>query len=228
MSNKWIYRIGAGLIVAVILYIAFPNSEPNPRPLQWGIHTQGKALSILGLMMHKSQLQDVITTIKSTPDIALFTTRQHQGQPEPAMHLEAYFEDVFDEDDRIIVGLEEDIAFLRQIKQEAYHPELFPNDVIRTNVREEHISHILTLPIHSITIIAGSPVDFDAFKTQFGEPDKMISDGQGNAHFLFPAIGLDFIQPSDGLQVLQFVSPDRFDSELLQPLIQSISDGKKT
>ncbi len=227
MSTKWIYRLGAGLIVAAIFYIAFPNSEPNPRPPQWDIHVQGDTLSILGLVMSKSVLEDAIKATKVTPDIALFTTRQKQNQPEPAMHLEAYFEDVFDEDDRIIIGLEENIASLRQIKHEGYQPELFPNDVIRTNIREQHIPHLLTLPIRSITIIAGSPVDLEAFKTQFGEPDKMISDGQGNAHFLFPTIGLDFIQPSDGLQVLQFVAPDLFDAELLQPLLQSISDNKR-
>ena len=66
---------------------------------------------------------------------------------------------------------------------------------------------------------------FEDFKEKFGEPDKLINDGVGNAHFLYPALGLDFIQPANGAQVLQFVDPSRFNEDLFKPLMQSLPKG---
>jgi len=218
MSNTWIYRIIAGLLIAVVLQIFFPVSESNPRPEFW--HIQAKdPVSILGLEMHKQTLSQAVQTLKVQPEIAMFTQRQRQGEPEPAMHLEAFFEDVFDEGDHIILGLDASDALLRHIKKEAYRPELYPNNTIRVGVQERLLPEIMKLPFHSITIIAENTIMFEEFKKVYGKPDKLIDDGSGNAHFLYPALGLDFIQPSGGEQVLQFVTPEKFDKALLQPLL---------
>ncbi len=218
MSNTWIYRIIAGLVIAVVLYVFFPTTPPNPRPSLWHIQT-AQSISVLGLQLHTQSLKQAMQQLQSHPDIAMFTTRQRQGEPEPPMHLEAYFEDVFDEGDRIILGLDASDALLHHIKKEAYHPELLPNDTIRVGVQERLMPDILSLPFHSITIIAEAPVMFEDFKQQYGKPDKLIDDGQGNAHFLYPSLGLDFIQPAGGEQILQFVAPQDFEARLLKPLL---------
>jgi len=117
------------------------------------------------------------------------------------------------------VGLDASDQLLSHIKKSAFQPELFPNDVIRVAVREELKADIAMLTISNITFIAGERLKFEEFKAEFGEPAQLIDDGEGNAHLLYPALGLDFVQPSDGLQVLQFVSPDQFDARLLAPLM---------
>ncbi len=219
MSTKWIYRIIAGLAIAAVLYVFFPNSEPNPRPTWWNIQPNSTTLSVLGLSLNKSQLNDAIHSLKTHPKVALFTRRQGENQPEPPMHLEAYFEDVFDEGDSIIVTLLADKKLLQHIKKEAYQPEWMPNDVIRVSIRQKLYPSLQHLAISSITILAGRQIEFEAFQEHFGKPDKILSDGQGNAHFLYPQLGLDLIQPAGGTHILQFVSPDVFDQKLLQPLV---------
>ncbi|MDQ6983879.1 MAG: hypothetical protein Q9M44_04120 [Ghiorsea sp.] len=225
MQEKWAIRITAGFFIAVILYIFFPISDPNPRPTFWDIQPSAQSTSILGLTINQYTLRDVMATLQTTPDIALFTTRQRKNEPEPDMHLEAFFDDLYDHGDRIIIGLSASTDLLQHIKKEAYKPQIFPNNTVRISIQEKLIPDVLQLPIHNITIIASSPIMFEDFKEAFGEPDKFINDGQGNAHFLYPALGLDFIQPANGAQVLQFVDPSRFEQELLNPLIQSLPKG---
>jgi len=218
MTVQWIYRIALGLLIAGLLYWFIPNSEPNPRPLFWQLHVEKNELSILGLQLKKDQLIDVNQVLNMHPNLALFTKRQHKGEPEADMYLEAYYDDVFDEGDRIIIGLNADLALLNHIKKQAYQPELFPNNVIRIGVKDEFRQEIQLLTIRNITVIAGERINFEVFEKTFSKPEKFMHDGEGNAHLLYPKLGLDFIQPSEGLQILQFVSPDQFENKLLKPL----------
>lgn len=225
MQEKWAIRITAGLFLAFLLYVFFPVANPNLRPVMWNIQTTTNQLQVLGLSIGSQNLQDAISIINTPPDIALFTTRHEKGEPEPAMHLEAYFDDLYDEGDRIIIGLVANSSLLQHIKKQAFQPQLFPNNVIRVGIHKTLIPDILELPIQSITIITGRSIMFEDFKAAFGEPEKLLDDGQGNAHFLYPALGLDFIQPANGAQLLQFVAPEAFDKVLLQPLLASFPEG---
>ncbi|MDQ7002996.1 MAG: hypothetical protein Q9N02_10000, partial [Ghiorsea sp.] len=202
------------------LYTVFPNAEPNPRPTFWNIHAESPT-TVLGLSINNTTLQQAIKILKAHPDIAMFTTQKKKGAAEPDMHLEAYFDDVFDDGDRIILGLDANLDLLHHIKKEAYHPEIFPNNVIRVGIQKRLIPDILQLPIRTITIVAKRSIMFEEFKAKYGEPDKLIDDGQGNAHFIYPTLGLDLIQPAGGEQVLQFVSPEVFKQELLEPLLKT-------
>ncbi|MDQ7004125.1 MAG: hypothetical protein Q9N67_04080 [Ghiorsea sp.] len=225
MQEKWAIRITAGFFIALILYIFVPISDPNPRPTFWNIKASAQSTSILGLTINQDTLQDAITTLQSTPDIALFTTRQRKNEPEAAMHLEAFFDDLYDHGDRVVIGLSASPELLQHIKKQAYQPQIFPNNTIRIGIQEKLIPDVLQLPIHNITIIASRPIMFEDFKEAFGEPDHFINDGQGNAHFLYPAMGLDFIQPANGAQLLQFVAPERFEQDLLNPLMELLPQG---
>jgi len=225
MSSPWTSRIIVGLALAALLYWLFPN-ETNPRPELWDIQVESSQLSILGLHLNKSQLKQANATFKSMPDTALFTTRQHPGKPVPAMHLEAYFEDLFDAGDSIILSLNSDEELLNVIKKQAYQPKLFPNDTIRVGIKGDLMNAVQLLSIRSITIVAGEQVDIKAFEARFGKPSQLIDDGEGNAHVMYPALGLDFIQPSEGRHVLQFVPPDQFEKELLTPLLNKLNQQK--
>ena len=230
--NPWVYRITLALLLSLIFYWLYPTGEPNPRPSWWEISTPtsaqsapkiaayqiAKQVSVLGLTLPDSNLASMSLQFRSSPNIAMFTKRQRPGEAAPAMHIEAYFEDMYDEGDRIILGLDADEALLQHIKKSALRPELFPNDVIRVSIPDELMEIVAQLRIKSITIIAGNQVLFKEFKAKFGEPDELLNDGTGNAHFLYPAMGLDFIQPANGLQVLQFVAPNQFDNQLKAPL----------
>ena len=226
MQEKWAIRITAGLFIAFLLYIFVPVSNPNPRPEHWNIQVANDSLSILGLTIQKQTLQDALATLKTNPDIALFTTRQKPDEPEPDMHLEAFLSDLFDEGDSVVLGLGADQKLLEHIKKQAYQPQIFPNNVIRVGIKESLIPDALNLPIQSITIITGRSIMFEDFKEKFGEPERFIDDGKGNAHFLYPELGLDFIQPANGAQLLQFVAPEAFDKVLLQPLLSSLPEGE--
>jgi len=218
MSSQWTFRIVTGLVIATLLYWFIPN-ESNPRPEYWNIQIEKNEISILGLNLHTSHLKDINLIFENRPEIAMFTKRQHAGEPVPSMRLEAYYKDLFNENDHIIVGLTADDKLLQKIKDDAYQPTLFPNNVIRIGIKDARLPTINQLTIQSITIIPGGTIDTKEFDAKFGAPTQHINDGQGNAHFLHPAMGLDFIQPSEGNQVLQFVSPDQFKTELLTPLM---------
>lgn len=219
MSTKWVYRIIAGLALSAILYVFFPTSKPNPRPAWWNIQTDSNTVTVLDISLKQSQLNDAINTLKVSPKIALFTRRQGKNQPEPPMHLEAFFEDVFDEGDNIIVTLVADKKLLQHIKKEAYQPEWMPNGVIRVGISPKLYPSLQSLTISSLTILAGQQIKFEEFQEHFGKPDKILNEEQVNAHFLYPQLGLDLIQPTSSAHILQFVSPDVFDQELLQPLL---------
>ncbi|MDX8391255.1 MAG: hypothetical protein R8K53_01635 [Mariprofundaceae bacterium] len=219
-SSPWASRILAGMLLAAMIYMFFPNGS-HPRPDFWNIQLAPAYTSVLGLRLNEAQLKDAMGALKSKPDVALFTHRQRQNEPVPGMHLEAYFDDLFDEGDRIILALADDDQLLQQIKKQAYKPELLPNDNIRVGIRDEWMDSIRHLRIRNITIIVGDNMDVTTFATKFGKPGQQIVDAQGNTHMLYPALGLDFIQSLEGMQVLQFVSLDRFESELIAPLLQA-------
>ncbi|MDX8381246.1 MAG: hypothetical protein R8M14_03960 [Ghiorsea sp.] len=220
--STWMYRISLALILALVFYWLYPNDDPNPRPELWDIQTETNQLHVLAFVINKTTLNQAMQQLKSTPTIALFTKQATRNESEPAKHLEAYFDDLFDQDDTIILGIDADETLLYHIKKEAYQPELFPNGVIRVGVKENLYTEIQSLPILSITIVAGQQIDFEAFQTKFGKPDQLLDDGQGNAHFLYPKLGLDVIQPAGGAQILQFVAPDMFEVKLHQPLLKNL------
>jgi len=226
MSSTWTTRIVIGLALAALLYWLFPN-ETNPRPPLWDIQVESGQLSILGLALNESLLKQASASFKSMPDTALFTTRQHPGMPVPAMHLEAYFEDLFNAGDSIIISLNSDSELLNIIKKQAYQPKLFPNDTIRVGIKGDLMNAVQLLSIRSITIVAGEQVDIKAFEARFGKPSQLIDDGKGNAHVMYPALGLDFIQPSEGRHVLQFVAPEQFERQLLAPLLNKLKATKR-
>ncbi|MDX8384483.1 MAG: hypothetical protein R8M45_10405 [Ghiorsea sp.] len=220
--NPWVYRIGVALLLAGVFFWLYPNSEPDPRPTWWQLEQSNEQqVSILGVQLPASNMQRMAKQLHQSPSIAMFTKRQRPNQAEPAMHIEAYFEDVYDEGDRIIIELDADDALLKQIKDTALRPEIFPNDVIRVNIPEDLTPIIAELHIKSITVIAGAQLRFEEFEVTFGSPNKILDDGTGNAHFLYPKLGLDFIQPANGLQILQFVAPDMFSTVLLNPLLKA-------
>ncbi len=225
--STWVYRFILALILAVLFYWLYPNSEANPRPEMWNLEQRGGQTSLLGLEIGKTSLHDAMQTLKSMPDIALFTKRRGRNDFEQDKHLEAFFDDLFDQGDSIIFGVGADESLLEHIKKDAYKPEIFPSGVIRVGVKENLFAHIETLPIINITVLAGQQINFEAFQKKFGEPDKLLNDGQGNAHFLYPKLGLDLIQPAGGEQILQLVSPAMFDEMLLKPLLQTIADKNK-
>lgn len=219
--NPWIYRGLIAIVFALLFYWLFPTSAPNPRPLWWDIQVHGNNPSAIGLEVSNTTLTQAFSILKKMPEVALFTKRQNKGEAEPYLHLEAYFDDVFDAGDRIILSLDAEDEFLQHIKKEAFQPRLFPNDVIRVQLSEAALKEAQHLTFKSMTIIVGWQVAFEDFKAHFGEPDQYIDDGQGNAHFLYSQLGLDFTQPADGLQLLQFVRTDTFKAALLEPLLKA-------
>lgn len=225
MIATWSYRLVLALILALVFYYIYPNSDPNPRPSWWNIEIQNSQVSVLNLNMHQSTLDDVSKQLQVKADVAMFTKRTRKDEAPAALHLEAYLEDLYDEGDRVIFGLDASDELLALIKKEAFEPQLFPNDVIRIGISPSLSETMGHLTIRSITVIAGWQVVFEEFKEKFGEPAQFLNDGQGNAHFLSPAMGLDFIQPADGLQILQFVAPDKFEETLLRPLLEIQKQG---
>ena len=224
MSSKWTMRIVFGLFIALLLFWFVPN-ESTPRPEFWDMKVESGKLSIMGLSLNDSALSEVSAVLNSTPETAFFTTRQREGEPVPPMHLESYYKELFNEDDNFIIGLNSDADLLQRIKDRAYQPKLFPNDSIRTSITDEMMQTVPGLAISSITIVVGDRIDTKLFDEKFGKPSQIIDDGDGNAHFLHPELGLDFIQPSEGRQVLQFVSPEKFETELLLPLMKARKEG---
>jgi len=220
--SAWKYRITLALILACLFYWLYPNSTPNPRPKLWDIQTINNQLHVLDLVINSTTLNQAMQKLKSVPDIALFTQQRGHNEPEQAKHLEAYFAQVFDPDDTIILGIDADESLLSNIKNDAYQAELFPNRVIRVGVKESLYHVIQELPIISITIVAGQQINFEDFQSIFGEPKELLDDGMGNAHFLYPSLGLDVIQPAGGAQILQFVAPDMFEVKLRQPLVKNL------
>jgi len=219
--QTWTYRIVLALVLAALFYWLYPNSESNPRPELWNLQQQEGQISLLGLEIGKTKLNEAMQILRTVPDIALFTKQRGRNAPEQPKHLEAFFDDLYDEGDSIILEVAADEKLLAHIKKEAFEPELFPNGVIRVGVRENLYELIQDLPISNITVIAGWQIDFEDFQSKFGKPDQLLNDGQGNAHFLYPKLGLDLIQPAGGNQILQFVSPEAFDEKLKQPLLET-------
>ncbi len=217
--STWVYRITLALVLSAIFYWLYPNTEANPRPDMWNLRQNNGQISLLGLKIGQTNLHEAMQLLKSIPDIAMFTKQHKRNEAEPTKQLEAFFDELFDQDDSIILGIDADKPLLERIKKDAYKPEVFPNGVIRVGVDESLYGYIESLPITSITVLAGQQIDVEVFQTRFGKPGQLLNDGQGNAHFLYPELGLDLIQPAGGAQILQFVSPEKFNEKLLQPLL---------
>lgn len=223
----WIYRLILGFIFSFLVYNFVYNTPDNPRPEWWGLHIENNNPMVAGLSLHQTTLAEAASILKTMPQVALFTKRQIKGEPEPPLHLEAYFEDIYDQGDSLILSLNASPEFLSHIKAQAYRPELRPDDTILVQLTETALQEAQHIKFDQVSIITGSQVDYEAFASVFGKAEHIINDGQGSAHFLYAAYGLDFIQPSDDVQILQITTLAQYHDKLLQPLLDARNNRKQ-
>ena len=80
----------------------------------------------------------------------------------------------------------------------------------------DDLPQVLAEIIIGITFIPAVKLDEEVILARFGEPDQRI-ELAGVTHYLYPARGLDIALHADSKEVLQYVSPAKF-QQLVQPL----------
>lgn len=177
----------------------------------------GDNISIMGLTLNKSTLQEAEALINETAKKALFLTPL--GEKKYSYKFEAYFEE-----QQVVLNFEPSATLIKNIEHNPNNPFVYPSGIIRLGISAEEMPQVNQLIILSLTYVPGSRIDLEMFQQHYQEPNETLTDPANNIHYLYPAFGLDFYRPSDGPDVLQFVLPKNF-NQLRDPLIEVLNNN---
>jgi hypothetical protein len=218
MDRYTFLSVLAVTLVALALAIFIPGKEVEvPRSMPWQVEqTEGGSTRVFGIELGSTTLAEVEAIIKEEAEVSLF------ARDEGRRVVEAYFDNV---DFR---GLRARMVLVMALEPEEVDG-MFERGVRIANMgggsrkvtlSDEDLRLVGDTPVGVITYIPRSNLDAETIERRFGTPAQRIKEKDGVIeHWLYPEKGLDIALDTDGKEVLQYVTPERFDS-LLQPLLR--------
>jgi hypothetical protein len=182
-------------------------------PWQVNILPDGRS-RVFGVILGETLLKEVDVILNNTPKMALFEANKK-------LSLEAYYKNVS------LGGLIGSFIFtlnvpdkqLNKIKQEGSKKKRIENNGVRYDLDKPASDESKTLIVKNLIYIPTVQLDEKTIIQRFGQPAFKIKlkTKEIGWHYLYPEKGLDLIYKEDGKEVLQYVSPAKFNL-LLEPL----------
>ncbi len=184
-------------------------------PWQVRANPDGTTLSVFGLTLGASTVQDAVNKLGQRYDLGLF-----QGQ-EGVLKLEAYFRDarIGGLNARLVLSARLPEATLTAIQSRAGDGKPTTDGGRHYPIAESDHPLALTAVLTAITFMPVATFDADLVRQRFGEPVEQIA-AVGGSHWLYPAWGLDLLLGDTGRALLQYVPPVEFEPRLRAPLLE--------
>lgn len=220
MKNGKVWLLAA-LGVAMSLFFATimrpPGGQSSPPgqdlPWQVTVSQDGAALTVFGLTLGESTLQDAVNKLGRRYELGVF--EDSAGH----LSLEGYFRDavVGRLNARLVLSARLPDSALAALKTHAGKGEPTADQGRRYLVTEADQHLALNAVITAITYLPVVKFDAELVRQRFGEPAErvLVQDG---AHWLYPALGIDLLLGDNGGVLLQYTSPAEFEQRLRAPL----------
>ena len=207
------------VLVILILFFTFNEKTGNGKlivqtyPCQVNILPDGRS-RVFGVILGETLLKEVDVILNNTPKMALF-------ELDKKLALEAYYKNVS------LGGLIGSFIFtldvsdkqLIKIKNEGHKQKRAENNGVRYELDKPASDKAKTLIVKNLIYVPTVQLDEEMIVKRFGTPAYKIKlkTKEIGWHYLYPEKGLDLIYKEEGKEVLQYVSPAKFNL-LLEPL----------
>ncbi|MDR3324175.1 MAG: hypothetical protein LBS89_08235 [Zoogloeaceae bacterium] len=205
-------------LLALVLLIPVPPPAETGDPdnhLPWQIALDATGQSrVFGLEPGISTLAEARQRFGEDLELAIIASQEESGT------LEAYYPLVTlgPLQGRLILTLEASPEHLQTMKNRAAKSEYTENVAKKFSLASEDFVAAEQAPIRAISLIPAASLDEATILQRFGEPAEKISASETLTHYLYPSRGLDVVHDAKGKEILQYVAPKNFESQILAPL----------
>ncbi len=216
-KKNFLIILALSLIALAVAILAPGGRDPDPNPkLPWDVQVDAQGNSqVFGITLGQTTLKQVQDLLQEEGTINLFRS------PAGVFSVEAYFQRIY------LSGLRADFVLTLAV-DEADAEAMFKRGLriselgsgtqkITLSEADERV--LGGTPVEHLTYLPAANLPPELLASRFGEPARRTPDGDV-VHWLYPEKGLDIIYSPNGDEVLQYVSPARFD-ELMAPLIET-------
>jgi hypothetical protein len=170
---------------------------------------------VFGITLGENSLNDATGLLGRNYKLGLFETTD---QP---LSLEAYFNEVTlgGISGKFVLTLNATQDELADLLQEAIKRKVLESGAKRYTLTAEKSKLLAQKNITSLSYIPYINLDEEIIRKRFGEPSERVIVDERRQHLLYPELGLDLLLDEEGKELLQYVTPSKFE-QLRQPLIE--------
>lgn len=92
------------------------------------------------------------------------------------------------------------------------------------SLQPDDLREALAAPIRLVAFVPQAHLDEATAKARFGEPQRVLREGDAVQHWLYPARGMALMLNPEGRDVLRFVAPAQFQSLVSAPLKKALGN----
>jgi hypothetical protein len=199
------------------------TGDPDNRlPWQIQLNQQGQS-RVFGLKPGISTLAEARARLEGEPDIAIVAAPNEIGS------LEAYYERVLlgPLQGRIILTLDVPTETVEAMRERSLQSKYMESATRKIHLSPDDLATAEQTTIRAISLIPAASLDETMILERFGEPAEKITASETLTHYLYPDKGLDVIHDAKGKEILQYVAPRAFESQIRAPLKATTSLEKQ-
>ena len=220
IEKKIYWSVGLGSLVLLVSALLFPADRPDPAEFPWHItHPTPNALTIFGLTLGQSTINDAEQRFKEKAEVGLF--RGASGN----LSAEAFFEQInlAGLRSKVVLTLVVSDELQRSMHDRGLRMTATGGSGKKITLDPADLATLTQVPIGSLTLIPGIRVDEALLLKRFGAPTHVVKEANGEVtHRLYAQHALDISTSTvkSEKQVLQYISPGEF-NKLLDPLLKN-------
>jgi hypothetical protein len=201
---------------ALPLFHMLRGVAPTPADgLPWQVQRHGDAIEVFGLRLPGSSLSDAQLRWGDGLQLAVVAERGQAGA------LEAYVDqlEAGGVGGRLVLATGLSAADVVKLRDNAVRSDALGATALRYSLRSQDRAEALRSAITGLSFIPSARLDAAGLEQRFGMPAERLKLGDGQVHWLYPALGLAIALHSQGKDLLQYAAPSEFESRLRAPLL---------
>ncbi|WP_236075291.1 hypothetical protein [Mariprofundus sp. EBB-1] len=192
-----------GIVTGAVFLWTSSQYQQSSGAVSTHVDDQGH-LHVLGVTLGVSSLTQTEDILQSKSDVALYI--YPEGHAKAGLKLEAFFPAIADHT-KVVVLLDVEDSELQAIAMRGTVPRLYPNQVARMNLAPDDVTSVHDAIVKELTLIPNLNVTAENLKARFGEPDRIVSLGEGQDQYEYDAIGLKAVISKEEPPELHFSNP---------------------
>jgi len=213
-----LYLLGAMALSFVGIMMMPEERDDSLVRLPWRVSVDSRGRTrVFGFTIGETPLADIRKVFGEDGKINLFS---HEDRVDKYL-VEAYFDQVYLNGLRgdFIITIDADQTELNTMYKRGLRISQLASGAKKVKLEPADVGQLLQHRIRAITYLPWKSLDSEILKNRFGEPEQILTEDTGVAHWLYPSKGMDIGLDKDGGVVIQYVNPARFEN-LIVPLKQ--------
>ena len=205
------------IIILVLAIYPFLGRDEKPvgvvgLPWQIDILPDGST-KVFGLSPGRTTLGQAVARLGDDMELAIMAAKGETGSLE--MYYGHYRAGLLSA--KLVLGVDLDAETLQRMRENAASRKVLKSGTRKYILGQDNREQAFDAVIQTISFIPATKLNHEMVINRFGEPAEVITVGDQNRHYLYPAKGLDVILGEEGKDVLQYVAPEEF-NRLRDPL----------